>query len=360
MIDLESLLDKNNVALVMKEYLKPVEGDNAIVYPPTYADLGGKGVGGYNIDQVNVDGNVVGNVCTIDSVGSQANRMEPIFKKEPYKDLIPHIIVKVEKKDGTVDEVDILDAGHRIADAVVRFSNLSSDIESAFEKSEKGDRSKLAKLAPTSLIFGCWDSRGKGAKIPRIIRSTIRAYDVTPLTRSATYFVPTDYTETEAITEKDAKEAEKASASKPAKASTVGLANALANRSHGGVLLSNESQLIKESVLSLSALRQNFVKDEVEITRKLQEYILGLSLVAITAPQENLLRMGCELTKDPENKSSWILVKNDGRREEIDLDVNKILEFAKEKANEFEIGESKTATFDSKAAKEALKKAKKD
>ncbi len=354
MTELESLLEKENVALVIRENLKPVEGKESIIYPPTYADIG------YNIDPIKIDDKVVGNICTVDSVGSQANRMEPIFKNEPYLDLIPHIKVKVEKKDGTIDEVDILDAGHRIADAVVRFSDLSSDIESAFEKAEKGDRSALAELAPTSLVFGCWDSRGTGSKVPRIVRSTIRAHNVDSLTRSATYFVPTDYTETGAISEKDAQEAEKASATKPAKASTVGLANALANKSHGGVLLSEKSCLIKESVLSLSALRQNTVKEDRNRTRELQEYLLGLSLVAITAPQENLLRMGCELTKDPENKSTWNLVKNDGTRVDVDLDSKKILEFAQEKAKVFGIENSRTATFDPKSAKEALAKAKKD
>lgn len=354
MIEFESLLDEENVALVMKENLRPVEGKESIIYPPTYADIG------YNIDPIKIDDKVVGNVCTIDSVGSQANRMEPIFKKPPYKDLIPHIKVEVKQKDGVIDEVDILDAGHRIADAVVRFSDLAQKIEEAFEKADKGDREALAKLAPTSLVFGCWDSRGKGYKVPRIVRSTIRAHNVNQLTRSATYFVPIDYTETGAISEKDAQEAEKASATKPAKASTVGLANALANKSHGGVLLSKESLLIKESVLSLSALRQNRVKEDGNRTKVLQEYLLGLSLVAITAPQDNLLRMGCELTKDPESRSIWNLVKNDGTRIDIDLDFKNILEFAHKKAKTFGIENIEPVKFDPKAAKEALAKAKKD
>jgi CRISPR-associated protein Csb1 len=352
MMDLESLLDKKNVALVIKESLNPVEGKESIIYPPTYADIG------YNIDPIKKDEKIVGNVCTIDSIGSQANRMEPIFKKEPYKELIPHIMVQIKKKDEVIDEVDILDAGHRIADAVVRFSNLGPEIERAFTDADRGDRSTLARLSPTSLIFGCWDSRGTGCKVPRIVRSTIRAHNVDPLTRSAVYFAPTDYAEAGAMSEKEAMGVEKASATKPAKASTVGLANALANKSHGGVLLSQESLLIKESVLSLSALRQNRVKGDDDATRQLQEYLLGLSLVAITAPQENLLRMGCELTTDPDNVSSWILVKNDGTRGDINLDAYKIIRFAREKANEFGIMEPRTVIFDPESAKKALAKTK--
>jgi CRISPR-associated protein Csb1 len=41
----------------------------------------------YNIDTLS-DGT---RVCTIDSVGSQANRMEPIFKAPPYSQLVPQI-----------------------------------------------------------------------------------------------------------------------------------------------------------------------------------------------------------------------------------------------------------------------------
>src|SRR6516165_8157390 len=59
------------VALHLKQKLLPVEGEGAVIFPPTYADIG------YNIDTLS-DGT---KVCTIDSVGSQANRMEPIFRR---------------------------------------------------------------------------------------------------------------------------------------------------------------------------------------------------------------------------------------------------------------------------------------
>lgn len=351
---IENLMEEENVALVKREYLKPVEGDDAIIFPPTYAEIG------YNIDSIKVDDKTVGNVCLIDSVGSQANRMEPIFKAEPYSSLIPQIHVEIQKKvtKEVLETVDILDAGHRIADAVIRFSNIAEEIKNAFLEAKKGNKLPLAKLAPTSFVFGCWDSRDTGVKIPRIVRSTIRAHNVSKLTRSATYFVPTDYyTETGAISGKDAEEAEKASAEKPAKASTVGLANALANKSHGGVLLSKDSILLRESVLSLSALRQ--LKGNDDETENLLKYILGLSLVAITAPQDHLLRMGCELTTDPEKKASWSRVKNDGTREDITLNHSDILKFAQDNASKFGIGKSQTAIFDPNLAQKALEKAKK-
>jgi CRISPR-associated protein Csb1 len=62
------------VAIHLKQKLLPVEGEGGVIFPPTYADIG------YNIDQLS-DGT---KIVTIDSVGSQANRMEPIFKHARY------------------------------------------------------------------------------------------------------------------------------------------------------------------------------------------------------------------------------------------------------------------------------------
>src|SRR5207302_7815529 len=73
------------VALHLKQKLLPVEGEGAVIFPPTYADIG------YNIDLLE-DGT---KVVTVDSVGSQANRMEPIFKRPPYSSLVPQIEIEI-------------------------------------------------------------------------------------------------------------------------------------------------------------------------------------------------------------------------------------------------------------------------
>jgi len=338
----ESLLKRENAAIVLHQPLKPVEGDNSIIFPPTYADIG------YNIDDL---GNGK-NVCTIDSVGSQANRMEPLFKEEPYSKLIPQFIVQVPNKDES-QEINVLDAGHRIADALVRFSDKSEEITKAFNEVEKGNVMPLVKMSPTSLVFGCWDSRDTGIKLPRIVRSAIYAKNVSELKRSATYFIPVDYEAAGALTDKDALEVENASASKPAKASVAGLANALANRSHGGILLGSESKLYREAVLSLSALRRLKTKDP-ESTKKVLTYILSLSLLAITAPQDTMLRMGCELTGDPDSHARFEIVKIDGTRESFDISQDEILSFAQEAYQKIDIPDSIKANYNEKKAKEAL------
>ena len=163
------------VALHLKQKLLPVEvidgknedGDVAgVIFPPTYADIG------YNIDML-TDGT---RVATIDSIGSQANRLEPIFKSESSKRddwLVPQIQIKLN--EGRT--VSLLELAHRAADAVVRASpGLLELAQGAFDSLRKGDAGPLCELAPTSLVFGVWDSRGdSGEKRPRLVRSIIRA-----------------------------------------------------------------------------------------------------------------------------------------------------------------------------------------
>lgn len=74
-------------AIVIREPLVPVEGPDGVFFPATFAAAEDKNVfpGGYNINPP------VGekNVCLVDSVGSQANRIEPIFARPEYAELVP-------------------------------------------------------------------------------------------------------------------------------------------------------------------------------------------------------------------------------------------------------------------------------
>ncbi|MGR8979790.1 MAG: type I-G CRISPR-associated RAMP protein Csb1/Cas7g [Gammaproteobacteria bacterium] len=170
-------------ALVIRENLMPVEGLDGVIFPATFA-AGETFKGGYNIDELPNERNI----CLVDSVGSQANRIEPIFMNEPYAKLVPQVTVKAGDKT-----VNLLEAGHRAGDAIVRCSVLKSELQKAFKDAQKGNMQTLAKISPTSLIFGVWDSRDTQAKLPRLIASTIRAFDVRKLTRSAVYIPAAEY-----------------------------------------------------------------------------------------------------------------------------------------------------------------------
>lgn len=325
-------------AIVMRQPLKPVEGDDAVIYPPTFADVG------YNIDTIDHNGSAnKSNVCLIDSVGSQANRMEPIFKNPPYAKLVPQIQIHIKTKEAD-KMVHLFDAGHRIADAVARCSELLGEINDAFKQAQAGDCEPLARLAPTSLVFGVWDSRGTQVKMPRVVRSTIRALNVHKLTRSAQYTPAMNYSQAGVLSEEEAK-----------KGSEQGFSHVPAPATLGGVLLDAESRVIREAVLSLSALRALRAATD-ETTLRLRRYILGLSLVMFTAPQEALLRMGCELTADPDNPAVWEQVDCAGKREQFTLSHADALAFAQAAANEFGVAEGRTVEFSVKMAKESLKK----
>src|SRR4051812_23079423 len=102
------LKDGGPAALTLREHLVSVEGGDGVIFPPTFAATEDKTFkGGYNIDDC---GNGA-NVCLIDSVGAQANRIEPIFAREDYRGLVPQVVVKAGKK-----EVNLLEAGHRAGD----------------------------------------------------------------------------------------------------------------------------------------------------------------------------------------------------------------------------------------------------
>jgi len=327
------------VAVIVHEALEPVQGQGAVFFPPTFAPPeGSKDAPGYLIDDTST-----GRVALVDTVGSQANRMEPLFKTPPYSELVPQARITIGER-----EIDLLDAGHRAADAVVRFSDKWAQLREAFLAiKEKRDATSLAKMAPTSIVFGVWDSRDTQLKLPRIVGSTIRAYEVEKLTRSAQYFTSTVKEEREELGYEDKF------------LSNVGLNDAPVRRTSGGVMA--RGGIRREAVLNLVALRALSGADAGG-TRKLQRYILGLALVALLAQSERFLREGCLLVPAGENGSETKLVERTGKRTAVDLTEGGVLELAKAAAADFGVGDAWTANFSNdavkKAATEKTKKAK--
>lgn len=334
-------------ALVVREHLIPVEGADAVLFPATYANIG------YNIDYENQRERTGRNVCMIDSVGSQANRIEPVFKDEPYSGLVPQIVIEAGEK-----KINLLDAGHRAGDALARCSALQADLKAAFAAVLQGNAVPLAKVAPTSLVFGVWDSRDSQAKLPRLIASTIRAYDVRKLTRSATYIAPFDYSDAEVFTEEERQKAEGDDKNPLSKRGFVNALNVATNpndpKCHGGVIA--DGGIRRDAVLALSALKL-LRADTPESTTKLRRYILGLALVAFTKLPLEYYRQGTILVRDPDAEKNFEFktVHADGTRADADITHKDALAFAQAAAAEFGVGESKTVPFDAAKAKADLK-----
>jgi len=337
------LVDEGPAALVLREPLMSVEGPDGVIFPATFAP--GDGFpGGYNIDQFPEGANV----CLIDSVGSQANRLEPLFMQEKYRHLVPQITIQVADLS-----INLLQVGHRAGDALVRCSALHKELQQAFLASLQGDAEPLAKLAPTSLVFGVWDSRGTQEKRPRLINSVVRAFHVKRMTRSAVYVPPVDYAQLGIFTEE---EAEKAVGDETNPLSRCGFVHH-PSTSHGGVIAAGGIR--RDAYLSLAALRLLQAANDPEKTQRLQRYILGLALVVFTAPMPNYLRQGCILVRDPSKSLDRWEVFPSGQRQPFTLSHEEALAYATEAAAAFGVGPDRTAAFDPPRAKKEVEEAKK-
>jgi CRISPR-associated protein Csb1 len=339
--------DSDIAAIVGRQYFVPAEGKDAVIFPPTYAPPEGREEGGgYNIDKLS-DGH---NVCLLDSVPSQANRIEPLFKTPPYKALVPQIVVKVGSK-----QINLLDAGHRTADAVVRFSGLKDELRKAFQQiRDFGNAEPLAKIAPTSILHGVWDSRGTQVKLQRIVRSVIRAYDVETLHRSSQYIPPVRYVD-EGIFQEPQSKAEKE------RLSQEGFLDSPATFQLGGVLVKGDIR--RDIALNLVAIRALAAGDGPDGSRTLtlRRYILGLALVAITAPIDTNLREGCLLVVDAERPSYFELVSYDGIRQKLELDHATALAFAQHAASAFGVDQQECEViFDKDDAQKVLSQTKEE
>lgn len=349
------LVPEGPVAIIIKQSLAPVNDDDPVIFPPSYPMTTFKGrvhtvvdgdyrvsvelppeskrdksekasdqKPGYNIDRF-LNGT---NSCEIDSPQSQANRIEPKFKTAPLRRLVPQIEIQVGNSARHGTRVNLLDAGHRAADAVVRMSSLAGDFHNAFLDAKGNNQFTLATLAPTSLLFGVWDSRSTYVKIQRIIKAYIRASNVLERTRSAQYTPAADYVAAGAVDEDlDSGEGDKNALS------AEGMKHALATQKVGGVMLTKTSELMRIVNINLAALRELRGNDEPH-TRNLQRYILGLALRAATCEPDLNLREGCNLRlKDKEDAIKRVPRRGDAQP--INLDLAEIERFADATAEEF-------------------------
>jgi CRISPR-associated protein Csb1 len=329
-------LDDGPAALVIREHLTPVEGADGILFPATFA-AGDTFAGGYNIDGL-ADGR---NVCLIDSVGSQANRIEPLFAKQKYNGLVPQVVVKAGEKG-----INLLEAGHRAGDALIRCSELRTELQDAFKAVLRGNAEPLARIAPTSLVFGVWDSRDTQAKLPRLVASTIRAFDVQKLTRSAQYIPAAEYV-TAGLLDEPADKKEKDSYAER------GFIHVPASGSHGGVLATGGIR--RDATLSLAGLRLLSAGTDGKKTLALRRYVFGLALTAFTYPPAGYLRQGCQLVLDPDKPREVVEVYGDGRRVPATVAHDDALAYAKSAAEAFEIGKDREVPFDKELAKRDVK-----
>ena len=295
------MADTALVALTFRQPLASVESSDAPIAPPTYPP--GRDTRAHRFDTpytVNETHEGV-RLCELDSVQSQANRMEGAFT-ETLADVVPHHVVRAGECSR-----DLTALPHRIADAAIRATALGARIRAAFEAFEARDPVPLARIAPTSLVYGAWDSRDTRVHIPRAIASTIRASDISVLTRSAQYSGAFGQ-DALGLDDREWK-----------RAAAAGFAPTPRVDRPGGILV--HGTVVQSASVVFEPLRGYRTADATDV---LPVYLLGLALGGLlTAGRRYALRSGCTLV--PAGPAEWRAVTGSGERRTVAIDADAVL-----------------------------------
>ena len=200
-IDLQTLrgaVDGTAAAFRCVTDYQPSGGPGDKVFPPTYE--GGKYA---TEDRIDPETGAIRQCVLLDSVQSQANRMELALLESHRagKVALPLLVTRFDQQELLKKfTVTSLEAPHRVADALFRDSLLDGTI---FRRSYKGamldtadvrNATGLFGLCPTGLVFGLWDSTGPrgglGAKFQRAVVSEIVGFDAVPGRRTVSRIDP--------------------------------------------------------------------------------------------------------------------------------------------------------------------------
>lgn len=347
--------------------LAPAGGPASKVFPPTHSG----GVYAWEMRRVGKD-EVVPTVL-LDSVQSQANRMEQALKQafpvdegsSPPKCRIPMVRVDFNKHFPDIGYVTTLDAPHRIADAIFRDSLLNgtkfreSDVGRAFVQSTIRDATGLFRYCPHALVFGIWDSTGSagglGNKFQRAITSEIvgiqaekgvhtsSRIDPLGITKAAQIYRTPDGGWTLKEDEAARNDKREPITAKPSDflhsniPPTIDREERTAEPLRGGVTIDHAEQTV---VLSLPALRRlRFPDDQGKETAgrndAARNVLAALALAAIAHQREQGydLRSRCLLI--PDGQAPFELIGNDGKIDTYGLtaaEADKLLDDAIEEA----------------------------
>lgn len=298
--------------------LQPSGGPGSKLFPPTYVpdDQGGM----YALECRRVGDEVVERAVLLDSVPSQANRIEEALQRacDEKKLTLPLVTVNIPPHG----RVTSLEAPHRIADAIFRDSELGGV---PFRESLEGKKfvaantknaTALYELCPTALIFGTWDSTGSsgglGNKFARTLVSEVVGYHAEVGKKTAGRLDPLGIPKIDLLVKKD-NPADytvefDATAAPPAgmkkgKPSEINHGNVAPSLSDGGVTI---SRAVQTSVLSLPALRRlrfptnGSTASTTEIAAR--TVLAALALVGLTLQREQGydFRSRCQLIPEEE------------------------------------------------------------
>jgi CRISPR-associated protein Csb1 len=349
--DLRDAVSGNTVAIRGKAFLQPAGGPGDKVFPPSHSvsdrnkDRGAK----YAREERRLPGGEIETCVLLDSVQSQANRMEEALQAvwAEKKIVLPVISVSFVDVAPDVGVVTSLSAPHRIADALLRDSLLDgklfrlSDLGKSFTDSSIRNAAPLFCVCPTGLLFGLWDSTGPkgglGAKFARALVSEIVGFGVEfgvktasridpagIVTRAAEILQARDPDERWTVDPDEARK-EKGQPVKlgDGRVSEVNHSNVppTIDEIAGGVTLDHAEQTV---VLSLAALRRlSFGGGDVEARTVLAA--LGL-LAVLAADARGLdLRSRCLLVPRKDGALKLEMIGRDGMTAPFELDLDRAI-----------------------------------
>lgn len=183
-------VDDDAVALRSITTLQPAGGVGDKIFPPSYK-VDDQKDHKYAVETRILADGTKSDTVLLDSVASQANRAELALLHGRRSQVLsfpaPCVDFKGHPELVDYDELTVLEAPHRIADAIFRDSMLDgtlfrfSNIGKAITEATPLNATALFRYSPTSLLFGMWDSTGpkggQGSKFQRAYVSEIVGFD---------------------------------------------------------------------------------------------------------------------------------------------------------------------------------------
>ncbi len=339
-----------SVALRSRTELQPADGQGGKVFPPTY-EVNAEHK--YAVETRRVGDREVQTVL-LDSVASQANRAELALLEgwEAGELRFPVPYVDFSTENGEFDDVGrltVLEAPHRLADAIFRDSLLDgtlfrlSEVGRAITDAQPRNATALFRYAPTALLFGQWDSTGPkgglGSKFQRAYVSEIVGHDVQIGRKVGSRLDPLQIVKGAAVVyeHQDSEESwtldETEAAVEKDKPKVVGNEGKPSEINHGNITPSIDavsggvtiSTAVQTTVISLAALRRlrfaGYTR-EAEAAARTAVAALGVAALVLQHEMDHDLRSRCLLI--PQHLPRIELVGRDGaapKSVEVDRDA---------------------------------------
>ena len=324
------------VALRSIMRLQPADGPGGKVFPPTYAVSAEHK---YAVEERTVGDREVTTVL-LDSVASQANRAELAlldgWEADELRFPVPYVDFTQEADLDDLGRITVLEAPHRLADAIFRDSLLDgtlfrlSDVGRAITEARPGNATDLFRYAPTALLFGQWDSTGPkgglGAKFQRAYVSEIVGLDarigrkvgsrIDPLQIEKDAAVVYEHSDPEQRWTLDEDEAVKDGGKpkpvkdgRPSEINHGNIAPSIDSQA-GGVTISEARQTTVLSLAALRRLRFAGKSRDAEVAARTAVAALGIAAIAYGYEADHDLRSRCLLI--PEHPPVLEVVGRDG------------------------------------------------